>query len=307
MAVNQEEPKYLIVMVGPTAVGKTDLSVKLAKHLNTVIISADSRQIFKELNIGTAKPTSEEMQGVPHYFVDSHSITQEYSAGEFEKDVLLLLNSLFREHQLVILTGGSGLYVRAVLEGMDEMPEVPVFIRDSLIKQHQEEGLLPLLQQLQERDPDYYLQVDKSNPQRVIRALEVSIATNQPYSAYRTTNQTTRPFNIIKIGLNRDRTELYSRIDTRMDLMLKAGLLNEVKDLYSYKTHNALQTVGYQELFNYLDGEYDYEEAVRLLKRNSRRYAKRQLTWFNKNNDYTWFHPDQWEEILIFIENLIKG
>lgn len=294
--------RYLLVVVGPTAVGKTESCIRLAKQYQTVIVSADSRQFYQEMTIGTAKPTPDEMQGIPHYFINSQRITQEYNAGTYEQDVLNLLEKLFQEHQMVILTGGSGLYVRAVLDGMDEMPEVPAHIRESLMHQHQDYGLEPLLKQLQERDPVYYQQVDRANPQRVIRALEVSLATNQPYSAYRTTKRAVRPFNAIKIGLNRERAELYARIDARMDYMLQDGLLDEVKQLYPYKNHNALQTVGYQELFQYLDGRYDWPEAVRLLKRNSRRYAKRQLTWFNKNNEFTWFHPQEWEAMLAFIE-----
>ncbi|RDC64178.1 tRNA (adenosine(37)-N6)-dimethylallyltransferase MiaA [Adhaeribacter pallidiroseus] len=292
----------LIVLVGPTAVGKTELSIRLAQHYQTVIVSADSRQFYREMTIGTAKPTPAEMQGVPHYFINSHTITQEYNAGTYEQDVLRLLNQLFLEHTCVILTGGSGLYVRAVLEGMDEMPEVPAAIREKLNLQKQEQGLEALLQQLQQLDPVYYNQVDRANAQRVIRALEVTLATNQPYSTFRKKQAIERPFQILRIGLNRERSELYHRIDRRIDHMLEAGLLPEVKQLEPYKAHNALQTVGYQELFAYLEGKYDWEEAVRLLKRNSRRYAKRQLTWFTKNNDFTWFHPQEWEALLQFIE-----
>ena len=302
-----DKQKYLVVVVGPTAVGKTDLCVQLAKHYQTDIISADSRQFYKEMSIGTAKPTPKEQQGVKHYFVDSHSIAEEYSAGAFEADVLALLEKLFLEHDVVIMTGGSGLYVRAVLEGMDEMPEVAPEVREALTKQYEEEGLQPLLQKLQELDPLYYTQVDKANPQRVIRALEVCISSKQPYSSFRKSDKQERPFNIIKVALNRDRTELYQRIDQRMDLMLEQGLLDEAKRLYPYKAHNALQTVGYKEIFDYLEGKYDWEEAVRLLKRNSRRYAKRQLTWFNKNpEEYTWFHPQQWQEIIALLNERLS-
>ncbi|QNF33589.1 tRNA (adenosine(37)-N6)-dimethylallyltransferase MiaA [Adhaeribacter swui] len=297
----------LIVLVGPTAVGKTELSIRLAQHLQTVIISADSRQFYREMNIGTAKPTPAEMQGVTHYFIDSHAITQEYNAGAYEQDVLALLDTLFEEHRCVILTGGSGLYVRAITDGMDEMPEVPAHIREELNQQKQVHGLAPLLQQLQQLDPVYYNQVDRANSQRVIRALEVSLATGQPYSAFRTKQPVDRPFKILKIGLTRERAELYHRIDTRVDHMLAAGLLQEVEQLKPYQGHNALQTVGYQEIFSYLNGEYDWEEAIRLLKRNSRRYAKRQLTWFTKNNDYTWFHPQAWDAILAYIEQELNG
>ncbi|MBC5992572.1 tRNA (adenosine(37)-N6)-dimethylallyltransferase MiaA [Pontibacter cellulosilyticus] len=294
--------KHLVVVVGPTAVGKTDLCVQLAKHYHTDIISADSRQFFREMSVGTAKPTPSEQQGVKHYFIDSHSITEEYNAGAYETDVLQLLEELFKEHNVVLMTGGSGLYVRAVLEGMDEMPDVDPAIREKLIKQVEAEGIAPLLEKLQELDPVYFAQVDKANTQRVVRALEVCLSSGQPYSSFRTSEKQERPFNIIKIGLNRDRAELYSRIDQRMDQMLEQGLLAEAKSLYSYRQHNALQTVGYKEIFDYLEGKYNWEEAVRLLKRNSRRYAKRQLTWFTKHPDeYTWFHPQQWDKIVAFI------
>lgn len=301
-----DNPHFLIVVVGPTAVGKTDLCVRLAKHLQTEIISADSRQFYKEMSIGTAKPTAEEQQGVPHHFVDSHHITEEYNAGAYEQDALQLSKALFKEHKAVILTGGSGLYVRAISEGMDEMPETDPAIREQLTALYQEQGLQPLLEQLQQADPSYFARVDKANPQRVIRALEVCLSSGQPYSSFRKQEQQERPFQLIRIGLNRDRQELYNRIDQRMDLMLAQGLLEEARSLYPYRHHNALQTVGYKELFDYLEGKYDWEEAVRLLKRNSRRYAKRQLTWFHKYPDYTWFHPDQWEEIVAFIKRQIQ-
>ncbi|GAB3830635.1 tRNA (adenosine(37)-N6)-dimethylallyltransferase MiaA [Pontibacter rugosus] len=295
--------KHLVVVVGPTAVGKTDLCVQLAKHYKTEIISADSRQFFKEMTVGTAKPTVAEQQGVPHHFVDSHTIAADYNAGAFEQDVLALLEKLFKEKDVVILTGGSGLYVRAVLEGMDAMPETDPAIREELTRQYEEKGLEPLLGQLQKLDPLYFAEVDKANPQRIIRALEVCLSSTMPYSSFRRSEKQQREFNIIPIGLNRDRAVLYSRIDQRMDLMLQQGLLEEAKALYPYRDHNALQTVGYKEIFDYLEGKYDWSEAVRLLKRNSRRYAKRQLTWFKKNPDeYTWFEPQQWQEITAFID-----
>ncbi|PVY38920.1 tRNA (adenosine(37)-N6)-dimethylallyltransferase MiaA [Pontibacter virosus] len=299
-------PRFLIVVVGPTAVGKTDLCVRLAQHFGTDIISADSRQFYQEMSIGTAKPTAEEQQGVRHHFVDSHPITETYNAGAYEQDVLTLLEQLFLQHEAVILTGGSGLYVRAVTDGMDEMPETDPALRDSLTSRYQQEGLQPLLAQLRELDPAYYERIDKANPQRVIRALEVCLSSGQAYSDFRKAGARERPFHIIKIGLNRDRQELYERIDHRMDLMLEQGLLEEAKALYPYRDHNALQTVGYKEIFDFLEGHYDWAEAVRLLKRNSRRYAKRQLTWFHKHADYTWFHPEQWNEMLRFIKEQMQ-
>ncbi len=304
---NINKQKHLVVVVGPTAVGKTDLCVQLAKHYDTAIISADSRQFFKEMNIGTAKPTLDEQQGVTHYFIDSHSINEEYNAGAYETDVLALLQELFKEKDVVIMTGGSGLYVRAILEGMDEMPDTDPAIRARLTEQLETEGLEPLLDKLEELDPEYFSQVDKANTQRVIRALEVCLSSGQPYSSFRKSLKRERPFNIIKIGLNRDRAELYSRIDQRMDLMLKQGLLEEAKALYPFRHHNALQTVGYKEIFDYLEGKCDWQEAVRLLKRNSRRYAKRQLTWFTKNPDeYTWFYPQQLQQIITYIDNQVN-
>ncbi|HEY4652548.1 MAG TPA: tRNA (adenosine(37)-N6)-dimethylallyltransferase MiaA, partial [Pontibacter sp.] len=227
--------------------------------------------------------------------------------GAYEQDALQLLNKLFQEHDVVILTGGSGLYVRALCEGMDEMPETDPAVREKLTEIYREHGLEPLLEQLQQLDPVYFDLVDKANPQRIIRALEVCISSGQPYSAYRKSERPERPFNIIKIALTRERAELYSRIDQRMDLMLQQGLLEEARVLYPYRHHNALQTVGYKEIFDYLDGKYDWEEAVRLLKRNSRRYAKRQLTWFTRHPDeYAWFHPQQWNEIIAYIRGSIE-
>ncbi|QHL86787.1 tRNA (adenosine(37)-N6)-dimethylallyltransferase MiaA [Nibribacter ruber] len=294
---------FLVVVVGPTAVGKTDLCVQLAQQFHTHVLSMDSRQFFKELSIGTAKPTAQEQQGVPHHFIDSHSIAEEYNAGAFEQDALTLLDSLFQEHQVVIATGGSGLYVRALCEGLDEMPDVTPGVRETLITRLEQEGLASLSQQLQELDPVYAQQVDLHNPQRVMRALEVCLSSGQPYSSFRTqSSQKARPFTTIKIGLTRDREQLYQRIDQRMDLMLEQGLLDEVKSVLPYQHHQALQTVGYTELFDYLAGTYDYEEAVRLLKRNSRRYAKRQLTWFRRDPEITWFHPEQRQEILAFLQ-----
>ncbi|MBB6612442.1 tRNA (adenosine(37)-N6)-dimethylallyltransferase MiaA [Pontibacter sp. Tf4] len=300
---DRSKNKSLIVVVGPTAVGKTDLCVKLATYFQTHVVSADSRQFYREMHIGTAKPTPEEQQGIPHHFVDSHSIVEEYNAGAYEQDALQLLGELFKVHDTIVLTGGSGLYVRALCEGMDDMPETDPAIREQLTETWQAQGLEPLLQKLQELDPEYFAQVDKANPQRVVRALEVCLSSGQPYSSFRRSERPVRPFNIIKIGLTRDRTELYQRIDQRMDLMLEQGLLEEAKALYPHRHHNALQTVGYKEIFDYLEEKYDWDEAVRLLKRNSRRYAKRQLTWFTKHPDeYSWFHPSQFQEIIEHIK-----
>ena len=294
--------KFLIVIAGPTAVGKTDLSIKLSRRFKTVILSADSRQFYREMNIGTAKPTLEEQQGVKHFFIDSHSISEEYSAGQFEADALEILDRVFKEKDVAILVGGSGLYVRALCEGMDEMPEISPEVREKLNARLASEGLEKLTAELKKLDPDYYDRVDKSNPQRVVRALEVCLSSGKPYSWFRSQQKKARPFRIIKIGLERPRTDLYYRINLRMDQMLEKGLLEEAKALLPYKDHNALQTVGYTEIFDFLEGKYDWEEAIRLLKRNSRRYAKRQLTWFKKDPEFTWFEPDLEAEILEFID-----
>jgi len=307
MIIENGLEKLLIVVAGPTAVGKTELCLQLAQVLKTEIISADSRQFYREMNIGTAKPLERELATVKHYFINSHAITEEYNAGDFEIDALAVIAKIFKKNDSVILTGGSGLYIRAVTEGLDDMPAIKAGIREQLQQDLDNQGLSFLLNQLQLLDPVYYNQVDRDNAQRVIRALEVSISSGQPYSSFRkqNINSRERPFRILKIGLNRDRDELYARIDDRMDKMLQNGLLEEAKALYPYRHHNALQTVGYKELFNFLDGKYNWEEAVRLLKRNSRRYAKRQLTWFRKDKAYKWFHPENIAEIMAFIRTLL--
>jgi tRNA dimethylallyltransferase len=299
--------KYLLVVTGPTAVGKTDLCIRLAQHFRTEIVSADSRQFFREMTIGTAKPTIGEQQGVIHHFINSHNITQEYSAGSFEKDALQTLEEIYQDHEVAIVTGGSGFYIRILCEGMDEIPDTEPGLREALIAQFEQEGLEPLLAKLDQLDPLYGQTVDRANPQRIMRALEVCLSTGLPYSSFRQQTKKTRPFQTIKIGLTRDREELYQRIDLRMDQMLENGLVEEVRSLLPYRHHNALQTVGYTEVFAYLDGTYDYNEMVRLLKRNSRRYAKRQLTWFTRDPEMRWFHPDQYDEIVAYIEAVISG
>ena len=288
-----QEPTLLVVS-GPTAVGKTDLCVRLALALNTEIVSADSRQFFRELTIGTAKPSPAEMQGVPHHFIDSHSIEEEYNAGRYEQDALALLQELFQKYRVVILTGGSGLYLQAVTEGFDEMPKALPQVREQLHQELAEGGLAPLVAELQRLDPVTYERIDLQNHQRVLRALEITRSTGQPFSSFHGVKKTAeRPFKTIKIALNRERDELYQRIDLRMDQMLAAGLEAEARAMYPYRHHNALQTVGYKELFDYFEGQYDYEEAVRLLKRNSRHYAKRQLTWLRRDPAYQWMHPEE--------------
>jgi len=298
----QYNNKKLVVVAGPTAVGKTSLCIKLAQVFNTDIISADSRQFYRELSIGTAKPTEEEMQGIKHHFIDSHSVDEDYDVGKYETDVLNLLEKLFKEKDVVILTGGSGLYIKAVCEGFDEMPDVKEGLREELNQLYEKKGLQPLVDELKELDPEYAMEVDNANPQRVIRALEVIKSVGKPFSSFRRQTKKVRPFKIVKIGLTREREELYERIDQRVDQMLAQGLLKEATGLHKYKNKNALQTVGYQELFDFLDNQYDYEEAVRLLKRNTRHYAKRQLTWFRKDSDIKWFPPGEEENIVSYIK-----
>ena len=286
------DANVLLVVAGPTAVGKTALCVRLAQQLGTEVVSADSRQLYQELSIGTAKPTLAEMDGVPHHFIGSHRITDPVTAGRYERDCLALLDELFIRHRVVILSGGTGLYINAVCFGLDDMPPVDAALRETLRLRWQQEGLAPLQEQLRQLDPVYAETSDLQNPVRVTRALEVCLSTSLPYSSFRQDKPAERPFKSVLVALDRPRPELYARIDTRMDQMLADGLLDEVRSLYDYRQLPALQTVGYQEVFPYLDGAYDYDEMVRLLKRNSRRYAKRQLTWFHNQANYQWFAPD---------------
>ncbi len=295
-------PKTLIIIAGPTAVGKTDLCVKLAKLLNTEVVSADSRQFYRELAIGTAKPTLEEMDGVKHHFINSHSIQDYYSVGDFERDCLAVLSEIFKRKDVAILTGGSGMFIKIITEGIDEMPEADLEIRQNLAQRLENEGLEVLANELKSLDPIYYQQVDIQNTQRVLRALEVCMATGQPFSSFRKNQKVVRPFKMIKIGLERPREELYARIDKRMDIMLTNGLEAEAKLVMDFREHYALRTVGYREIYEHLDGEYNREEMVRLLKRNSRRYAKRQMTWFKNQDEFQWFDAKDEAEIMRFIE-----
>lgn len=289
----KEKLPILLVIAGPTAVGKTALCVELAQKLRTEIISADSRQFYRELAIGTAKPTKEEQGGVKHHFIDSHSIQEYFSPGDFEREALILLERLFQKHEVVILTGGSGLYIKALLEGLDEMPEVDLVLREQLMQQLEKEGIAPLWEQLQRLDPMYAAQVDQQNPQRIVRALEVCLSTGKPYSDFRKKQSADRPFQAIKICLDRPREELYARIDQRMDQMLAQGLMNEAIQYQEFQHLYALKTLGYKEVYGHLRGEYDEAEMVRLLKRNSRHYAKKQLTWFRHQGEFQFLHPDE--------------
>ncbi len=272
--------KHLVVIGGPTAVGKTAAAIAVAQRLGTEILSADSRQFYRELNIGTAKPSPEERAAVPHHFIDSLSIHQDYSVGDFERDALQLLQGLFQRYDTLLLVGGSGLYLRAVCEGLDEFPEVPPAVRRQVRRLFEEEGLEALQEELRRRDPAYFARVDRHNPQRLMRALEVCLAAGRPFSSFRTGKPKPRPFQPLLFYLTLERPLLYRRIDQRVDAMMQEGLLEEARSLFPHRHLNALQTVGYQELFDYLEGKTTLEEAVRLIKRNTRRYAKRQLTYF---------------------------
>lgn len=283
--------KKLIVVAGPTAVGKTAVSIQLAKMLETAIVSADSRQIFREMTIGTAKPSRDELREVPHYFIDSASVAEDYDAARYAADALTVIQDLFAKKNRVILCGGSGLYIKGVCEGFDEMPSVPDDLRDRLVEKFRAEGLSWLQQQLLEKDPEALRSIDRNNPHRLIRALEVKMSSGQSILTFRKNKKQERNFDIVKVGLELPREELYARIDKRMDDMIAGGLFEEARSLYPLREKNALQTVGYQEIFAYLENAYNKEECIRLLKRNSRRYAKRQLTWFKKDPEFRWFRP----------------
>jgi tRNA dimethylallyltransferase len=288
---HQQKNKTLIVIAGPTAVGKTDTAIRLANHYHTVVVSADSRQFFREMSIGTAKPNADELVAAKHYFIDSHSITENFSVGDFEKEALVLLDELFKQHDVVILAGGSGLYIKAICEGFDDLPTADPGIRHRLNQDFTERGIHYLQEQLKVADPEYYAQVDLNNPQRLIRALEVFETTGKAFSSFRTSAINKRPFNIIKFGLNLPRELLYQRINQRVDIMVQQGLIDEVKALLSYRHLNALNTVGYSELFDYFDGNISLDRAIELIKQNTRHFAKRQLTWFNKDKEFIWLEP----------------
>lgn len=299
--------KHLIVIVGPTAIGKTSLSIALAKHFKTEILSADSRQFFKEMSIGTAAPSAEEKAAAPHHFVHNQSIEDDYSVGDFEREALEKLKALFQKKGLVIMVGGSGLYVDAVVNGLDHFPEVDPAIRKNLNSKFLKEGILPLQEQLKMLDPDYYSEVDLQNHHRVIRALEISIGTGQAYSGFRKNAKEERFFSTIIIGLSAEREIIYDRINKRVDLMMAEGLLEEAKELYPQRDLNALNTVGYKELFRYFDKDWELDKAVEEIKKNTRRFAKRQLTWFRKNEDINWFdYKASSEEIIQFVEKNIS-
>ncbi len=298
--------KYLIVLTGPTGIGKTGIGIKIAQHFKTEIVSSDSRQIFKELIIGTAVPEVEELALVKHHFIQTQSINENYNASRYETEALDVIDSLLKKHNLVLLVGGSMLYIDAVCNGIDIMPDADPEIRKSLKYKLEKEGIESLRIQLKKLDPEHYKIVDLKNPNRLIHALEISILTGKPFSTFLTNPRKARPFSIIKIGLNCDRAELHRKINIRVDKMIATGLETEARNLYSQKHLNALNTVGYRELFEYFDNIISREKAIELIKRNTRRYARKQLTWFRNDTEMNWFEPSQTSEIITFIENRIS-
>ena len=290
----------LVVITGPTAVGKTALTIELARHYHTPVINADSRQIYRELRIGTAAPSEEQLQQAKHYFVGNKSIHDYYNASMYEQDVLKVLKK--EPSDTNILSGGSMMYIDAVCNGIDDIPTVREDIREEMKRRYEEEGLEALCEDLRRLDPEHYAIVDRQNYRRVIHALEICYQTGRTYTSFRTQSKKERPFRIVKIGLNRDRNELYNRINARVDAMMEQGLLHEAESLYDQRQLNALNTVGYKEMFDYMDGRWSLDEAVERMKGNTRRYARKQLTWFKRDEEVRWFHPDQIDEILKYIE-----
>ncbi len=293
----------LIVILGPTGIGKTDLSIEIAQEFNTEIISSDSRQVYKELEIGTAVPTEDQLSKVKHHFIGNKSIYDYYNASMFEVEVLFTLKELYQKFDEVVMTGGSGMYINAVCDGIDDLPTIDLKLRNDLIKKYEEEGIESLRWQLKLLDPISYEKIDLKNPKRILKVLEVSIQTGKPYSSFLTESKKERDFNIIKIGLERDREELYERINVRVDQMVEEGLIKEAKRYFKDRNLNSLNTVGYKELFECFDGKITQEKAIELIKRNSRHYAKRQISWFSRDKEIVWFHPEKKENIIEFIKS----
>ena len=297
----------LVILLGPTGVGKTELSLRVAEHFGSPIISSDSRQLYKDLPIGTAAPTAEQMARVKHYMVGTLDLTDYYSASNFEEDVISLLETLHRTTPTVVMTGGSMMYIDAVCKGIDDIPTVTPDIREAIYAQFEREGLENILQELKESDPVHYEEVDRMNYKRVIHAVEICRMTGKPYSSFRTNIKKERPFKIIKVGLTRDREELRDRINRRVDQMMVDGLLEEARKVYPFRHLNSLNTVGYKELFNYFDGEWPLDLAREKIRRNSRVYARKQMTWFKRDEEIKWFHPDEETEILRYLDGIIKN
>ena len=296
--------RTLIVIVGPTGVGKTETCLRLAEHFHIPIINADSRQLFSEIPIGTAAPTQEQMARVKHYLVGTLGLDDYYSASKFEEDVLCLLDQLFAASPMALLAGGSMMYIDAVCNGIDDIPTIDEHTRSNMKRRLAEEGLPALVDELKQLDPDHWAIVDKHNPRRVVHALEICHMTGMTYTSFRKSQKKERPFKIVKIGLNRPREELYERINRRVDQMMADGLLEEARSVYPKRHLNALNTVGYKELFNYIDGIWTLDEAVERIKGNTRRYCRKQLTWLKRDADIRWFHPDNIEEIIKYIESI---
>lgn len=301
-----KSPKTLIVLIGPTGVGKTELSLDIAEKFKSPIISADSRQLYADIKIGTAAPTEEQQKRVKHYFVGTLKLTDYYSAAQYELEVMKLLDELFLKHDTIILTGGSMMYIDAICKGIDDIPTVDNETREMMMDKYEREGLENLCAELKLLDPEYYSIVDLKNPKRVIHALEICYMTGKTYTSFRTGNKKERPFNIIKIGLKRDREELYERINRRVDMMIEEGLVDEVKSVYQYKNLNSLNTVGYKEIIQYLDGNCTLDFAIEKIKQNSRIYSRKQMTWFKRDTDITWFHPDDKQEVMNYIDSYIN-
>lgn len=297
--------KALIVLLGPTGVGKTDLSIEIAGHFGTSIISCDSRQVYKEMRIGTAVPEREQLAAVPHFFIQTLSVCDYYNSWQFEQQALAKIRELHRGADVVLMTGGSMMYIDAVCKGIDDIPTIPPELRQQLMERYEREGIVPIREQLKRLDPVFYEEVDLSNAKRVLHAVEVCLTAGKPYSSLRTHTSRERGFRIVKVGLNREKEELYGRIDRRVDEMLAEGLEAEARALLPMRTMNPLNTVGYKEFFDYFDGKTDYEEAVRLIKRNSRRYAKKQLSWFRRDKEIRWFHPSEKEQIFAYLDETL--
>lgn len=291
----------LLVLLGPTGVGKTELSLSLAEQFQTEIVSADSRQLYADLKIGTAAPTPEQLARVPHHLVGTLQLTDYYSAAQYESEAMALLQDLFQRHEVVVVTGGSMMYIDALCKGIDDIPTVDAETRTLMLERYEAEGLEALCAELKLLDPEYYRIVDLKNPKRVIHALEICYMTGKTYTSFRTRTQKERPFRILRVGLTRDREELYDRINRRVDAMMEEGLLEEARNVYPFRHLNSLNTVGYKELFKYLDGEWTLDFAVEKIKQNSRIYSRKQMTWFRRDTDIAWFHPDSQAEIIQYI------
>ena len=298
--------KHLITIIGPTAIGKTTLAIKIANYFKTEIVSADSRQFYKEMNIGTAKPSTSELNSIKHHLINNKSVNDDYNIYDYEKDALKSIESIFNKNDIAILVGGSGLYINTVLYGLDEIPEISAEVRNSLYLDLELKGIKTLQEKLKLLDPSSYRSIDLNNPRRLIRALEVSISTGKSYSSFLKKKKRKRDFNIIVLGMNQERLDLYKKINTRVDNMVESGLINEVKELYTLKGLNTLNTIGYNEVFNYIEDKYSLDECINEIKKNTRRYAKRQLTWFKSIDRVEWITPDYtFEKVIAYIKNLI--